>query len=111
MNCPPGDGPPPEPRARALAQADRGRAYRVYLEQAAAQPWCVGVHYFTLYDQSALGRPDGENYNIGFLDVCNRPYEPLIRAARASHDRLYAVAAGGLEPFDDAPDYLPRLFL
>src|SRR5687767_2918040 len=37
-------------------QADRARAYRVYLEDAAAQPNCVGAHWFTLYDQSALGR-------------------------------------------------------
>jgi len=71
----------------------------------------VGAHYFTLYDQSALGRFDGENYNIGFLDVCNRPYEPLAEAARQSHERLYAVAAGELKPFDDAPEYLPKLFM
>lgn len=96
---------------RVRTQADRGRAFRVYTEDAAAKPWCVGVHYFTLYDQSALGRFDGENYNIGFLDVCNRPYEPLVAAARATHERLYAVALGDLEPFDDEPEYLPRLFL
>jgi hypothetical protein len=41
---------------RVRTQEDRGRAYRVYLEDAAAKPWCVGVHYFILYDQSALGR-------------------------------------------------------
>jgi hypothetical protein len=92
-------------------QEDRGRAYRVYLEDAAAKPWCVGVHYFILYDQSALGRFDGECYNIGFLDVCNRPYEPLCTAARASHERLYDVATGKTPPFDDAPTYLPKLFL
>lgn len=96
---------------RVKSQADRGRAFRVYLEDAAADPWCVGAHYFTLYDQSALGRFDGENYNIGFLDVCNRPYEPLAEAARQSHERLYAVAAGELKPFDDAPEYLPKLFM
>ena len=92
-------------------QEDRGRAYRVYLEDAAARPWCVGVHYFVLYDQSALGRFDGECYNIGFLDVCNRPYEPLCRAARASHERMYDVATGRVQAYDDAPEYLPRLFL
>jgi hypothetical protein len=91
-------------------QEDRGRAYRVYVEDAAAKPWCVGVHYFILYDQSALGRFDGECYNIGFLDVCNRPYEPLCTAARASHERLYDVATGKLQPYDDAPEYLPKLF-
>ncbi len=92
-------------------QADRGKAFRVYLEDAAAKPWCVGVHYFTLYDQSALGRFDGENYNIGFLDTCNRPYTPLAEAARLSHERLYQVATGTLAPYDDAPEYLPLLFM
>ena len=92
-------------------QEDRGRAYRVYLEDAARKPWCVGVHYFILYDQSALGRFDGECYNIGFLDICNRPYESLCRAARASHERLYDLAIAKVQPFEDAPEYLPKLFV
>ena len=92
-------------------QISRGKAFRVYVEDAAAKPWCVGVHYFTLYDQSALGRFDGENYNIGFVDTCNKPYAPLADAARASHERLYQVAAGQLEPYDEVPEYLPLLFL
>jgi hypothetical protein len=92
-------------------QASRGQAFRVYLEDAAAKPWCVGVHYFTLYDQSALGRFDGENYNIGFVDVCSRPYTPLAEAAKAGHKRLYEVASGEVEPYDDEPIYLPLLFV
>jgi len=91
-------------------QAARGQAYRVYLEDAAAQPWCVGVHWFTLYDESALGRFDGENWNIGFLDICNQPYAPLATAARASHERLYAVVRGLQAPYAEAPEYLPLLF-
>jgi hypothetical protein len=96
---------------RVEDQAARGQAFRVYVEDAAVKPWCVGVHYFTLYDQSALGRFDGENYNIGFLDVCHRPYPPLADAARETHERLYKVAGGSLEPYDDEPTYLPMLFL
>ena len=92
-------------------QTGRGKAFRLYLEEAAAKPWCVGVHYFNIYDQSAIGRFDGENYNIGFLDVCNRPYEPLAQAARLSHERLYEIADGKLKPFDDEPEYLPLLFM
>lgn len=92
-------------------QADRGRAYRVYLENAAAQPWCVGAHWFTLYDQSAIGRFDGENYNIGLLDVCNRAYDDLCDAARASHERMYDIAAGKVDPLDDAPEHRPMLFM
>jgi hypothetical protein len=92
-------------------QAARGQAFRVYVEDAAAQPWCVGVPYFTLYDESALGRFDGENWNIGFVDVCNRPYAPLAEAARTTHERLYGVATGELAPYDETPTYLPKLFL
>ncbi len=100
-------GLPSSGLVRVASQADRGKAYRVYLEFAAAQPECVGAHWFTLYDQSALGRFDGENYNIGFLDICHRPYEPLLAAARAAHEALYAVADGRQEPFSDQPKYLP----
>ena len=92
-------------------QAARGQAFRFYTEDAAAKPWCVGVHYFTLYDESVLGRFDGENWNIGFVDVCNRPYAPLADAARATHEALYPVALGDRTPYDDPPEYLPKLFL
>jgi len=89
---------------------DRGRAFRVYTEDAASRPWCVGAHWFTLYDQSAIGRFDGENFNIGFLDICNQRYEPLCVAARVTHERMYDVASGAVAPYDDAPEYLPLLF-
>ena len=92
-------------------QAARGQAFRVYVEDAAAQPHCVGVHWFTLYDQSTLGRYDGEHYNIGFLDVCNRPYAALAEAARVTHERVYGVASGEVAAAGEVPEYLPRLFL
>jgi hypothetical protein len=91
-------------------QKERAQAYRVYIEDAAANPYCVGAHWFTLYDESALGRFDGENYNIGFLDVCNRPYDALCAAAQTSHQDLYEIAAGQAEPYDASLKYLPKLF-
>jgi len=92
-------------------QVDRAKAWRVYLEDAAADPHCVGAHWFTIYDQSALGRYDGENYNIGFFDICNRPYREMGLGAVASHERMYEVADGRVSPFADAPVHLPKLFL
>ena len=89
---------------------DSSRAYGIYLKDAAADPYCVGVHWFTLYDQSALGRFDGENYNVGFLDICNRPYLELAKAAIASHERMYWVADGQVKPYQEAPEYLPRVY-
>ena len=91
-------------------QVERAKAYRVYIEDAAANPDCVGTHWFTLYDESALGRFDGENYNIGFLDVCNRPYPEMAEAAIASHERIYRVADRREKPFSEPLEYLPRLF-
>jgi hypothetical protein len=63
------------------------------------------------YHQSAIGRFDGENYNIGFYDVCNRPYDELADAARSSHERIYDIASGVAKPYDDPPEYLPLLFM
>ncbi len=91
-------------------QHQRGEAFRVYVENAAAMPWCVGVHYFTHYDEPVIGRFDGENWNIGFYDVCGRPYEPIVTAARTTHERLYDIATGKLPPYNVVPDYLPLLF-
>ena len=92
-------------------QEGRAAACRRYLETAASQPWCVGAHYFQFYDQSALGRNDGECYNIGFFDVCHRRYETLSEGVRRSNERLYDVAAGETQPFDEPPEYPPGLHL
>jgi hypothetical protein len=99
-----GNGP------RVRDQAARGKAYRLYLEDAAGLPWCVGVHHFSHYDQPALGRWDGEAYNIGFYDICGRPYEELVQAARQAHRRMYTIALGEQQPFNNAPEYLSRYF-
>lgn len=95
---------------RVKNQEDRGKAYRVYVEDAVTKPWCVGVHYFILYDQSSMGRFDGEAYQVGFLDVCNKPYVEIYDAARKTHERLYDLALGKCEPYTDRPEYLSRLF-
>jgi len=77
-------------------QRDRALAYQRYLEACAVNPLCVGAHWFTLYDQSCMGREDGENYQIGLLDICNHPYEEFIDGILHTHGRLYQVASGEL---------------
>ncbi|MCX5660162.1 MAG: hypothetical protein NTW19_10625 [Planctomycetota bacterium] len=92
---------------RVRDQAERGKAFRIYQEHAAAAPWLVGAHWFNLYDRNALsGAASNENYNIGFLDLCHLPHEPICKAARATHERLYAVASGAVPPFDEPIEYL-----
>jgi len=84
-------------------QAERAKGYRYYMEQAAALPCFVGAHWFQWADEPVLGRMDGENYNIGFVDVANRPYAELAKAARETHDRLAAVHLGKTPPFAQRP--------
>jgi hypothetical protein len=84
-------------------QAERGTAYRYYVEQAAAFPAFIGSSWFQWVDQPATGRMDGENYNIGLVDVTDRPYRELIEAMETTHRRLHSVHAGMTPPFDVKP--------
>jgi hypothetical protein len=81
-------------------QTERGTAYRFYVEQAAAFPAFIGTSWFQWIDQPCTGRMDGENYNIGLVDVTDRPYAELVEAMRTTHRRLQAVHAGTTPPFD-----------
>jgi hypothetical protein len=84
-------------------QAERGLAYRYYVEQAAAHPAFIGSSWFQWVDQPSLGRMDGENYNIGLVDVMDRPYPEMIEAMKTTHKRLQAVHSGKLAPYDVKP--------
>jgi hypothetical protein len=100
----------PSTGLRAVAdQAARGQAYRYFVEQGAAIPELVGTHYFQMNDQPVLGRFDGENFQIGLVDICWRPYEEMVSPARETHRRIYDVAAGRLAPFAERPEELPRV--
>ena len=85
-------------------QKDRGKAYRYYIEQALRSRYFVGAHYFQYNDQSALGRFDGENYQIGLVDVCSREYPEMARAMRECHAGMYDVALGRKAPYSACPE-------
>src|ERR1039457_342040 len=80
------------------SQEERGVAYRYYVENALADPSIVGAHWFEWIDEPSTGRFDGENYNIGLVDVTDRPYRELLDAAQATHKRLQGVHAGSMPP-------------
>jgi hypothetical protein len=82
-------------------QDERGKACAYYLENAAADPCCVGFHYFEYNDQPLLGRFDGECMQHGIIDVCNRAYEDFAACLRQSAERLYPLAAGLVRPRAD----------
>ncbi len=82
-------------------QSDRAKTYRYYMHRAASHPYCLGAHYFTLNDQGYLGRFDGENYQIGFVDVCNKEYPEIIESAKLTHREVYLVANGDIPPTEE----------
>ena len=72
-------------------QNQRAEGYRYYVISALRNPAIVGAHWFQLYDESTTGRFDGENYQIGFLDICDTPYWETIAAAREVGYKLYNI--------------------
>lgn len=72
------------------SQEARAAAFQRYLRSVADHPNFVGAHWFQLTDQAITGRPrDGENYNIGFLNVLDAPYPEMVNAAREFHGEVY----------------------
>lgn len=78
----------------ATTQEERGKACAEYLRTAFTTPTCVGVHYFELNDQPLLGRFDGENMQIGFVNICSRPYEDCVKHVAAMNRRMYPILCG-----------------
>jgi len=75
------------------SQASRAEAYQAYVRSAIAHPQIVGCHWFKYRDQACTGRPlDGENYQIGFVDICDTPYPETIAACRKVGNSLYPPA-------------------
>jgi hypothetical protein len=88
---------------QAMNQAERAQGYRYYVEQSAAHPAVIGTHWFQWLDQPVTGRNDGENYNIGFIDVTDQPYAEMIAGAKRTHERLFDIHSGKIPPTDQVP--------
>ena len=72
-------------------QCARGRGFIRVVEGALRHPLFVGSHWFQYRDQPLVGRGDGEAYQIGFVDVCDRPYRQLAEASRSIGERMYEI--------------------
>jgi hypothetical protein len=88
---------------QVMNQTERGVAYSYYVEHAAELASVVGAHWYQWIDQPATGRRDGENYNIGWIDVTDRPYPELVAAAKATHAKLDDIHSGKLAPTTRKP--------
>lgn len=76
-------------------QAERADAIRRYLDGAMRHPNFVGAHWFQYSDEATAGRPlDGENYQIGLVDICDTPYAETVSVFREMGERLYRLRSG-----------------
>ncbi len=76
------------------SQADRGECYKDFVRSALEHPNFVGTHWHQFSDQATTGRFDGEDFQVGFTDVCDTPYKETVEAAREIGGKMYRMRYG-----------------
>lgn len=72
-------------------QAERTQGAMAAAQWFVKLPQLIGLHWFQYYDHPLGGRPDGEDYNFGLVDIHDRPYEALTEAFSRLNPRLAAI--------------------
>jgi hypothetical protein len=67
------------PFMRVRTQRERELGGSEMTARMLAMPFVVGVHWFQFSDEPPKGRADGEDFNFGFVDIRDRPYEGLMK--------------------------------
>ncbi|HDS08228.1 MAG TPA: hypothetical protein ENO05_11450 [Bacteroides sp.] len=78
----------------AADQDERAAFYHHYVKSALRNPYLVGTHWFQLADQAVTGRPDGENYQAGFLTVGDVPQPEIVAVSRSLGNSMYGIRSG-----------------
>ena len=74
------------------SQAVRASSYEDYMKSVFENPNFVGAHWFQYMDQPIVGRAwDGENGNVGFVDITDTPHPELVSAARNINLQSYDI--------------------
>ena len=73
----------------AISQEERAERYKAYVRYGLGDAHIVGTHWFIWRDQPLAGRSDGEGFQIGFVDVADRPYPEMVHAAIELAGELY----------------------
>jgi hypothetical protein len=86
-------------------QAQRAAAVQRSLTQLAGLPYVVGVDWFQYSDESPDGRYDGEDFNMGLVDIHGEPYSKLIE--RLAEMDFALLHGAGRTPRGNARDGVP----
>jgi len=77
-------------------QESRAAAYKSYLAGALKHPQFVGCHWFLYRDEPTTARSyDHENFQFGFVDMADTPYQPMVEAARDVGKTMYKTRLNG----------------
>jgi len=72
-------------------QKERAAGYSAQVRQMASMPAMVGWHWFQYFDEPPKGRGDGEDYNMGLVDISNREYPEMVAASIAVNGEAMAL--------------------
>ncbi|MFC5651075.1 hypothetical protein ACFPYJ_18570 [Paenibacillus solisilvae] len=88
--------------------ADRGLAFKSFVESQTSHPLFIGSGYFSYYDQAVTWRKDGENFNIGLLNQQDQPYTDMVNIMKTVNAGLENVHSNeiNLELDPSAPNGL-----
>ena len=73
----------------AKDQTERGEMFQSYIKGALKHPNIVGAHWFQYLDEPNTGRFDGENYNVGFIDIADNPHVDFIEKVQETMYPMY----------------------
>jgi hypothetical protein len=82
---------------QAANQADRAQKLKRYVNSALGNPQIVGVHWHQFADQATTGRFDGEYFQVGWTDICDRPYPETVKAVREVSYPMYETRMNSLK--------------
>ncbi|MBU2887725.1 beta-galactosidase [Gilvimarinus agarilyticus] len=81
----------------AKSQSHRAELYTTYVNSALLNPYIVGTHWFQYAEQPPTGRGDGENYNVGIVDLADKPFPELVKSIREVGSRFYEFRSNAAE--------------
>jgi hypothetical protein len=87
-------------------QIERAIVVQQAQQNFARCPNIIGTHWFQYYDEPQGGRADGEDYNMGLVDIYDQPYEEVVAAFQRTNSllpRLHAQSSRSRPRVDDAP--------
>ncbi|MFZ4506431.1 MAG: hypothetical protein ACOYON_01885 [Fimbriimonas sp.] len=64
-------------------QRERADSFGHNLQQLLENPNVIGAHWFQFYDEPTFGRADGENYNMGMVDIHGVQYDEMIAKTKS----------------------------